>query len=223
MDVIESYFHQSLATYDLTALDVLIRLISALLMSGFLALMYRQSKGASAKSEMAHVIIFSSLGVCLTLIAIGNSVPTAFGLFAALSLIRFRTPVKQASDLVLIFISVAIGISCGVGAFKVGLVGAVFIGTIYRLKSIWLNRTVDIEDYFLRISGGQPEDEQALSQILSPYSAQRVEWNRDLSGKASSIYKLSQTAPEELDRLIQELSKIKSISASLVFSSPAES
>jgi uncharacterized membrane protein YhiD involved in acid resistance len=47
------------------------------------------------------------------MLAVGNNVARAFGLFGALALIRFRTPVKDARDTVFLFMSVGIGITLG--------------------------------------------------------------------------------------------------------------
>ena len=134
--MIENYFSQGLITMNLTAFDIFVRLLTAFVLSGFIALVYQISRKGNVRKELIDVIVLASVGVCITLIAIGNSVPTAFGLFAALSLIRFRTPVKEAEDLVLIFLAVGLGIASGVGAFKVGYVSAVFVGTLFFLRSL---------------------------------------------------------------------------------------
>ena len=70
-------------------------------------------KGPSYSVSMARSLIVLSLVVALVMLVIGNSLARAFGLFGALALIRFRTPVKDARDTVFLFFSVAVGIAAG--------------------------------------------------------------------------------------------------------------
>ncbi len=60
----------------------------------------------------------------LTMILIDNSVARAFGIAGAASIVRFRTPVEDPTDATVLFLLMALGMACGVGAFGLSLAGA---------------------------------------------------------------------------------------------------
>src|SRR5205807_7244464 len=79
-----------------------------------------------------------TLTVCATLsamvmLAIGNDIARGLGLMGALSLVRYRVTLKDSRDLMFVFASLAVGVSCGVQAYAVAALGiAVFsLATVY--------------------------------------------------------------------------------------------
>ncbi|MEZ4651547.1 MAG: DUF4956 domain-containing protein [Candidatus Eisenbacteria bacterium] len=87
-------------------------------------------RGVSYVASVAQAIRSWRSSSPLVMAVIGNNLARAFGLFGALALIRFRTPVKDARDTIFLFLSVALGISCGTGNILAGIVGSVVIGTV---------------------------------------------------------------------------------------------
>ena len=92
--------------------------------------------------------IFLSVIVCMVIMTIGNSISRAFALVGALSIIRFRTVIKDTKDIVYIFWSLAAGMACGTGSYFIALASAIIItivayilfktnyGTIYKSEFI---------------------------------------------------------------------------------------
>ncbi len=72
-------------------------------------------------------MIILSMVVALVMMVIGNSIARAFSLVGALSIIRFRTVVKDNRDIAYVFFALAAGMSAGVGAYVLGVFG---VGTI---------------------------------------------------------------------------------------------
>jgi uncharacterized membrane protein YhiD involved in acid resistance len=71
--------------------------------------------------------IFLSLIVCMVIMTIGNSIARAFALVGALSIIRFRTVIKDPKDIVFIFWSLATGMVCGTGQYFIAFAGSSII------------------------------------------------------------------------------------------------
>jgi uncharacterized membrane protein YhiD involved in acid resistance len=69
------------------------------------------------------------------ILVIGNNIARAFGLVGAMSIIRFRTAVRDTMDMVFIFLSLAIGMACGVGLSLVALLGVIVSGFIITAMS----------------------------------------------------------------------------------------
>jgi uncharacterized membrane protein YhiD involved in acid resistance len=66
----------------------------------------------------------------IVIMVIGNNLARAFGLVGAMSIIRFRTPIKDAMDIVYIFFSLAIGMAAGVGLHTVAVLGTLIVGSV---------------------------------------------------------------------------------------------
>lgn len=115
-------------SFNPLAIDIMVyRLFMAVFFSAIIfGIYYFLSRKFKKSGENTFIILMASPIICLILLGIGSSVPRAFGLFAALSIIRLRTPIKDTSDMVFIFISVALGICCGAGAVNVAFVGTLF-------------------------------------------------------------------------------------------------
>jgi len=66
----------------------------------------------------------------IVIIVIGNNLARAFGLVGAMSIVRFRTAVKDAQDLVFVFFSLAVGLAAGVGLYALAFGSTLFVGAI---------------------------------------------------------------------------------------------
>jgi uncharacterized membrane protein YhiD involved in acid resistance len=64
----------------------------------------------------------------IVILVIGNNLARAFGLVGAMSIIRFRTAVKETHDIVFIFFTLAVGLAAGVGMYAVSWIGTIAIG-----------------------------------------------------------------------------------------------
>ena len=117
--------------------SIVLCLATAFLLAHVVSWVYlRTHRGVSYSGTMARSLIILSLIVALVMLVIGNNIARAFGLFGALALIRFRTPVKDANDTVFLFFAVAIGIATGTSNILAGAVGTIMIcGAILYLAS----------------------------------------------------------------------------------------
>jgi hypothetical protein len=95
------------------------------------ALFYRYtSKSNSYSIEFIHaLLLFSSMTSIITLL-IGSNIARAFGLVAALSLIRFRTALKSTLDAMFLFWALTVGMACGTGFYFAAIL-VVILGMAY--------------------------------------------------------------------------------------------
>jgi hypothetical protein len=109
--------------------DFLLRLLVAWLAGQAIGWFYSWSHGTLSYSQnFVQSQVLLSMVVCLIMSVVGDSLARAFGLGAALAMVRFRTPVKDARDTVFLFLSVAAGMSAGAGQLGVSLAGTALIG-----------------------------------------------------------------------------------------------
>ena len=107
--------------------NLVISLICGLLISLFYRLTYR---GPGMSYSFINSLIVLSIITSVVIMVIGNNLARAFGLVGAMSIIRFRTAIKETQDIIFIFFALSIGMASGVGLHALALASTVFIGLI---------------------------------------------------------------------------------------------
>ncbi|MEZ4235640.1 MAG: DUF4956 domain-containing protein [Myxococcota bacterium] len=116
--------------------DLLLRLLVAWLAGQAIGWFYSWSHGVLSYSQnFVQAQVLLSMVVCVIMAVVGDSLARAFGLGAALAIVRFRTPVKDARDTVFLFLSVAVGMASGTGMLGIALAGTAVMG----VTSLFLN------------------------------------------------------------------------------------
>jgi len=84
-------------------------------------------KGTTYSQSFCHTMIIMTMVVAIVMMIIGQNIARAFSLVGALSIIRFRTAVKDARDTGFVFFAMAAGMACGTGFYMTGVTMAVVI------------------------------------------------------------------------------------------------
>jgi hypothetical protein len=114
--------------FNYTPMEVIINSITALILSLCIAYTYRKThQGLSYSQSFVLTIIFVTIIIGFVLMVIGNSLARAFALVGALSIIRFRTVVKDTKDTAYIFMSLAIGMAAGTGNYFIAIYSTIFL------------------------------------------------------------------------------------------------
>lgn len=91
----------------------------------------------SKKFNASLVILTMLTGIVMTVI--GNNIALSLGMVGALSIVRFRTAIKDSRDTVYIFWTIIVGICCGVGDFTVALIGSVGVFVVMLILGLIKN------------------------------------------------------------------------------------
>ncbi len=145
-------------------LQVLVSLLAALVLSAGVYLVYRITYSGVMYSRDINVTILM-LGLITTFIImiIGSNLALSLGLVGALSIIRFRTAVKNSRDAAYLFWAIGVGLSCGTGTYTIGILGSILIGAVMIL----LHKFSRIEkNPFLLIVNGETVDQEKLESAL---------------------------------------------------------
>ena len=140
---------------------------------------------------------------------------SAFGLVGALSIIRFRTAIKDTVDIVYIFLGLAIGMAAGVGYHKAAIAGTVMIGLILIIFSKSNFRYFRSNQYILQFSytNGDPKSEEfsgTLTRYCKSYEIINIRSNPD--GTVEYTFYLRIRKSYDSKYIIDELQKIKGVS-----------
>jgi uncharacterized membrane protein YhiD involved in acid resistance len=125
-DIFSSVFSN---TGSITPLSVLLRLSVALLLGAVVAWIYlRTTKDGEFGGSFPVTITLLSILIAMVTQVIGDSVARAFSLVGALSIVRFRTVVRDTRDTAYVIFAVVVGMAAGAGNLKVALIGILVVG-----------------------------------------------------------------------------------------------
>jgi uncharacterized membrane protein YhiD involved in acid resistance len=153
--------------------DVLANLLVAFVCGLIMSIIYRLTyKGPSYSVTFVNSLVLLSIISAIVIMVIGNNIARAFGLVGAMSIIRFRTAIRDTMDLVFIFLSLALGMACGVGLNILAILGTLLAGFVV----IALTFT----------NFGAPRKRHFLLQIIH-HSSEQNDVTRPLSRYCSSL------------------------------------
>lgn len=111
----------------ITIFDLLFSVLIAFLLGLLLSIVYRFTyKGYSYSPSFVTTLIIISMVTALVIMVIGNNLARAFGLVGAMSIIRFRTAVKDTRDIAFVFFALGTGLAAGSGNYMIALAGTMF-------------------------------------------------------------------------------------------------
>ncbi len=109
----------------LSTQDILIRVGMSILFGLLIFISYRLTHEGSIYSAKFNITLLTLTVLTTTVMTvIGNNVALSLGMVGALSIVRFRTSIKDSRDTTYIFWTIIIGICCGVGDFMVASIGS---------------------------------------------------------------------------------------------------
>ncbi|MBT3207829.1 MAG: DUF4956 domain-containing protein [Bacteroidetes bacterium] len=162
---------QSLDLFPTSASDVIFNLIISLICGLLISVTYRITyRGPNYSTTFVNSLVLLTMITSIVLLVIGNNLARAFGLVGAMSIIRFRTAVRDTMDIIFIFFALSIGMASGVGLTMIAIVGTLIISiVILGLVSFnWGNTRR--RDYLLQISyNANMDSEIVMSTILSKF------------------------------------------------------
>jgi hypothetical protein len=150
---------------------LLYHLVLAFVLATPVAWVYaRTHQGTSYSRTFVQSLVLLPLIVTVVMMAIGDSLARAFGLFGALALIRFRTPIKDSRDTIFLFLSVAVGITVGVQNTALAVVGTGFVLLVaVYLAAVGFGRRVDHDGVLQFSLPAQGEQDRRLREVLQHY------------------------------------------------------
>ena len=161
-DIFKSSFLENISEFSV--IDTVIGLVVALLIGLFIFVIYKKTlTGVMYSSGFALTLVGLSLVTTLVIMAVTSNVVLSLGMVGALSIVRFRTAIKEPVEIVFLFWSLAIGIVIGAGMIPLALIGSAIIGIILLFFG---NRKVRNHPYILVMNCADENAENAVIDIL---------------------------------------------------------
>ena len=186
-------------------------LFMALICGFIISIFYRAGfKGPHYSTSFVQALVVLAMVTSLVIMVIGNNLARAFGLVGAMSIIRFRTAVKDTQDIVYIFFSLASGMAAGVGLKSLALFGTLFIGTVLYVMSSVNYAQPRKRDYLLQFQCDLREGEEKYLEVVQKFCKRNKLINMQSIG-TEDLYELSYHI--ELKKRSERTSLIKGLNA----------
>jgi len=112
-----------------TSGQIVLNCVVAFLLGLFVAWVYREThRRQTVGFSFVNTLVLLSMLMTLVMMVIGSNIARAFGLAGAMSIIRFRTVVKDTRDTAFVFYSLGAGMAAGTGNLKIAVIGTLIIG-----------------------------------------------------------------------------------------------
>jgi uncharacterized membrane protein YhiD involved in acid resistance len=120
--------------WDVAAARMLLRFLIAALLAAGLAFRWRRGISLTKRNPyVAQTQILLAVVAAAMMMIVGDSAARAFGIFAAASLVRFRTNIRDPKETTVLLVCLGVGLACGVGRLDMAVILAVFV-----LLTLWL-------------------------------------------------------------------------------------
>lgn len=163
-DLFKSSFLEKVSSFS--ALDMILAMGLALVVGLFIFLVYKKTfNGVMYSQSFGVSLIGMTLVTTLIILAVTSNVVLSLGMVGALSIVRFRTAIKEPIDIVFLFWAISAGIVLGAGLIPLAVFGSVFIGVILL---VLVNQKSRENPYILVLNCENDQAErQAVEQAAS--------------------------------------------------------
>jgi hypothetical protein len=198
-------------------LDVLIRLLVALALGALVAWVYRHTRKSSEISTSFSVtLVLLAILIAMVTQVIGDNIARAFSLVGALSIVRFRTVVRDTQDTAYVIFAVAVGMAVGAKDLWVGIIGIGVVGlAAYLMMARAQARGASSPAFLLNLRVGLGCDLDTL--LGGPFEVHLLE--RELISVATAkqgislevVYETRLRPTASADGLVKALNKIEGV------------
>ena len=172
MSILDTIKNSVLEGFDttVTGTDMVLGLLVALLGGMFILFIYRMTtRQVTLNRSFCITLLLVSAISAMMVLCITSNLALSLGMVGALSIVRFRTAIKDASDTAFLFWSVAVGITSGAGFYILTLLGCLLVGVICVIAILLFERIS--KPFLLVIRTEDDTIERKIAEILKKSGA----------------------------------------------------
>lgn len=161
-DIFKSGFLENIASVSI--LDMVVSLALAFGLGMFIFFVYKKTyQGVMYSSSFGTTLIALTMITTVVILAVTSNVVLSLGMVGALSIVRFRTAIKEPLDIAFLFWSIAVGIVLAAGMIPLAVVGSAVIGVMLL---VFVNRKPHLNPYIVVLSCADFEAEKKAEAFL---------------------------------------------------------
>ena len=161
-DIFKSSFLENVTSVSL--LDMTLALLLAFALGLFIYFVYKKTfAGVMFSSSFGVTLIALTMITTLVILAVTSNVVLSLGMVGALSIVRFRTAIKEPLDIAFLFWSIAVGIVLAAGLIPLAVFGSVVIGIVLI---VFVNKKSHTNPYIVVLQCEDHESEVCAKEYL---------------------------------------------------------
>ena len=162
-DIFKSSFLETMTSVSI--LDMAIALLLAFGLGLFIFLVYKKTfNGVMYSSSFGVTLIALTMITTVVILAVTSNVVLSLGMVGALSIVRFRTAIKEPLDIAFLFWSIGVGIVLAAGMIPLAVIGSVVIGVILL---VFVNKKSHTHPYIVVVRCENHDAETQVNKFLS--------------------------------------------------------
>ena len=199
-DIFSSSFLEKVTTFS--AVDMIIALVLAFVLGLFIFLVYKKTfQGVMYSASFGVSLVAMALITTLIILAVTSNVVLSLGMVGALSIVRFRSAIKDPMDIAFLFWSIAVGIVLGAGFIPLAVFGSIFIGIILLL---FVNKKTSSQPYLLIVNCADDAVEENVMAAVCPEVKKHLLKSKTVSASGIELtmeIRLEKASTEFINRL----------------------
>ena len=209
-DIFKKSFLEGYASVELSAKQIVVVIFFALLIGLYIYATYRFLTKKTFYSKSFNIsLVLMSVITAAVILTVQSSVVISLGMVGALSIVRFRTAVKDPMDLAFLFWAISAGIICGAGLVEIAIILSVVATiVIFALDRIPVIKTPMI----LVVNAGVDSDVEILEKIRENASYYEEKSRVITDGVLELVYELRTKDGALLSKAISAVSGVNSVS-----------
>lgn len=205
-DIIKKSVTEGFSYADMSTTKIMVTFVITFAIALYIFVVYKMVTKSAFYVKSFHVsmavIAVVTAGIIL---AMQSSIVISLGMVGALSIVRFRTAIKEPMDLLFLFWSIGTGIICGAGLYKIALIMAVLV----TVSILFLDMLpVKISPYLLIINADNAEIEDDILDLLKTAGRYKMRSKNITLTGMDLIYEIKM---KEDKKLLEEIAKLEGI------------
>lgn len=188
--------------------QILISMCITVLLSMFIYWVYKKTYSGVMYSKNFNItIMLISTVTSMVMMIIGSNLALSLGMVGALSIIRFRSAIKDPKDIGFLFWGIAVGLSTGTGIYIIGIIGSIFIAFLLFI----FDRGIYNDNCYLLIVKGNDINFDKIESIIKEHTSKfnlKMKNSADIFTEATYEIKLKRNEDNEI---LKELKTIENI------------
>ena len=210
LSIIEKALLEGYATGNPDIITMFICIGFTAVISLYICLLYKMVNKNSFFDRSFHLSLFALAVVTSAIIlTIQSNIVVSLGMVGALSIVRFRTAIKNPMDLVFLFWSISVGIICGAGYAMIGVIASIVLTIGIVLFSIMPSEK---ESLILVVNAGDYIEEEIINVVNENCRNWKVRARNISKGNVNLAIEVKTEQPQTLVHKVCEIDKVTSVS-----------
>lgn len=213
-DIFKSSFLEKVTSFSI--IDCFISIGISFIIGLFIYAVYKKTFTGVMYSRTFNIsLIAMTMVTSLIIQGVTSNIVLSLGMVGALSIVRFRTAIKDPMDIFFLFWSIAVGILCGAGLIPLAVIGSIALGIV--LVIMMNHMTLDTA-YLLIVKFNSDEVEKTISELLNLRMKKFFIKSKTITGNQGTEIVYEIRLKEQNTSFVNEISNLENVYSAVMLS-----